>query len=59
MKKEATLRARVTPEMAELVCNEARKLGLLHITDYIRLAIFEKIARDNKTTVDLVIRRGL
>jgi len=59
MRKEATLRARVTPEIAELVCSEARKQGLLHITDYIRQAIFEKIARDNKTTVEKVISRGL
>ena len=47
MKKEAILRTRVQRSFAEKVGNEAQKIGI-NPSEYLRLALIEKVARDSK-----------
>ena len=47
LKKEATLRARVQRKFADKIDVEAQKIGL-NSSEYVRLALIEKLARDDK-----------
>jgi hypothetical protein len=56
MKKDATLRARVPNHVADLISEESAKKGLFFVSDYIRQAVLEKLARDTKRTVESILK---
>jgi len=47
LKKDTTLRARVQRNFADKIDVEAQKIGL-NSSEYVRLALIEKLARDGK-----------
>jgi len=55
MKKDAVVRARVPTKIATLISEESKKAGLLHVTDYIRMALFEKLSRDKNQTIESIL----
>ena len=57
MKKDATIRARVPLHIADLIGDESRKIGLVHMSDYIRQAVLEKLARDKNESIETILRR--
>ncbi|MEN9755859.1 MAG: hypothetical protein RL755_46 [Pseudomonadota bacterium] len=53
--KDAVLRARVPAKIFDKVNEEAKKQGVLNLSDYVRVAVFEKLARDSgKSITDLL-----
>jgi hypothetical protein len=46
MKKDATVRARIPTKVADKLAIEARSQGIMNLSDYVRVALLEKLSRD-------------
>jgi len=56
-KKDAILRARFPIVIADKVSIEAKSQGVLNVSDYIRVAVFEKLSRDTGKTISELLER--
>jgi hypothetical protein len=56
MKKDATLRARVPKHIAAMVSQKSLDSGFFNMTDYIRLAVLEKLAKDTNKTIEEIVK---
>lgn len=56
LKKDAVLRARVPKHIASMVNEATKQHGLFNMTDYIRMAILEKLAKDNNKTIEEIVK---
>jgi uncharacterized protein (DUF1778 family) len=57
MKKDAHITCRVPRHIAELIGKECNKTGR-SMSDFVRHAVLLKIADDNKTTIEALLKRG-
>ena len=55
-KKDAVLRARVPKHIASLVHEASSTHGFFTMTDYIRMAILEKLAKDTDKTIEELVK---
>ena len=57
MKKDATIRARIPRQVADLLATEANNQGIMNISDYVRVAVLEKLSRDTKLPISKILER--
>jgi hypothetical protein len=55
MRKDATVRARIPAKVADKLAAEARSQGIMNLSDYVRVAIFEKLSRDTKQSINSLL----
>ena len=56
-KKDAILRARFPIVIADKVSIEAKSQGVLNVSDYLRVAVLEKLSRDTGKTIPELLER--
>ena len=55
MKKDATIRARIPKNVADLLAIEAKNQGVMNLSDYVRVAVLEKLSRDTKQPISKLL----
>jgi len=55
MKKDATIRARIPKRVADMIANESKNQGVMNLSDYVRVAVLEKLSRDTKQPISKLL----
>jgi predicted DNA-binding ribbon-helix-helix protein len=55
VKKDATIRARIPKGVADLLATEAKNQGVMNLSDYVRVAVLEKLSRDTKQSISKLL----
>lgn len=57
MKKDATIRARIPKRVADMIATESKNQGVMNLSDYVRVAVLEKLSRDTKQPISELLEK--